>query len=342
MVVDLAWDMQLSATQLWQREQLLLTVTVQAPDAFAQLKTDKLVIPSMEVVPFPAVRETNVAGQTHLTRHWQLYPHSAGKQTLQLPAMRYYLNGGTREKWQPPLQTLEVNPLPPYLPPTLPIGAVSIDSHIAPSGILRPHSLAYWHISLHSTAVTTAQFPPLLKQLQTTHDLVVLPAKVTATTDKATGIFRLDYRIPVKAKSSGRLALPNLQWHWFDPKTARLEKVQYKPYRPWVLALWQQIMMLLSGGLVFGLSGYVLLKRGLRTYRRWWSKYRLLQQVRGIDNDPLLYSTMLDCAKAHGWAENFSLRQWLTAWQQCYGKHNNVQQAVLAYEKRQFDDHQHK
>jgi hypothetical protein len=193
--------------------------------------------------------------------------------------------------------------------------------------------LAYWHISLHSSAVTTTQFPSLLKHLQATSGLDVLPAKITINSDKATGEFRLDYRIPIKPKTSGRLALPTLQWHWFDPQTARLEHVQYEPPRPWVLAWWQQIIVLLSSVVLLLAGGYSLTKRSLVYYRRWRSKQQVLQQLR---TDTLSNEVMAMCAKEHGWADNFSLRQWLDAWRQCYGENQLLQDAVLAYEKKQF------
>lgn len=335
MVADLAWDIQLSATQVWQREQIILEVTVPTSDPFARLKADKVVIPSMEVIALPARRETTKTGQEQLSIRWQFYSHTSGKQTIQLPVIRYYLNGGTRQKWLPPLQTIEVQALPPYLPPTLPVGAVSISSHIVPSGILRPNSLAYWHISLHSTTVTTAQFPALLKQLKASSDLDVLPAKISLNSDTATGVFQLDYRIPIKPKTSGHLDLPSLQWHWFDPQTARLEQIHYEPARPWVLALWQQILLLLGSGMFLLAVGYPLIKRGLKYYRRWQSKQHVLQQLR---TDTLSYETMEACAKTHDWADNFSLRQWLEAWRQCYGENQLLQDAVLAYEKRQFSN----
>ncbi len=333
MVADLAWDIQLSATQVWQHEQITLEVTVPTSDPFARLKADKVVIPSMEVITLPARRETTKTGQEQLRLRWQLYPHTSGKQTIQLPVIRYYLNGGTRQKWLPPLQTIEVQALPPYLPPTLPVGSVAISSHIEPSGILRPDSLAYWHISLHSTTVPTTQFPALLKQLKASSDLDVLPAKISVKSDTATGEFRLNYRIPLKPKTSGRLALPDLQWHWFDPKTARLEQMHYEPSRSWVLAFWQQILLLLSSGILLLAGAYPLIKRGLIYYRHWRSKQQVLRQLR---TDTLSYEVMKACAKTHGWADNFSLQQWLDAWQQCYGENQLLQDAVLAYEKRRF------
>ena len=337
MVADLTWDIHLSDVQVWQREQIILQVTVDAPDPFALLKADKLVIPNMEVIALPARRDKKNDGTEQLSMRWQLYPHTSGKQSIQLPLMRYYLNGGTRKKWFPPLQSIEVQALPPYFPPTLPVGEVSINSHIVPNGILQPDSLAYWHISLHSTIVTTAQFPPLLKQLRATDGLEVFPAKISINTDKATGKFRLDYRIPIKPKSSGRLDLPDLQWHWFDPQTARLEKAHYEPLRPWVLALWQQILLWLISGLSLLAGGYQLLKWSGYYYRRWWRKYQVLQQLKQPINDTLLHKTRVAWAIEQGLSDNLSIRQWLAKWQQCYGENQGLQRALLDDEERRFN-----
>lgn len=338
MVADLAWDLELSAHQVWQREQMTLSVSVQAPDEFALLKTDTLQIPSMEIIPLASSQTPLANGNTKLTLNWQLYPHTAGKQMIQIPVMRYYLNGGTRAKWQPPAQAIDVQALPPYFPPTLPVGEVSITSNIVPNGILRPDSLAYWHISLQSRHVTSAQFPALLKQLQASQYVDVLPARITMNSDQATGHFQLDYRIPFKPKASGRLDLPTLQWHWFDPNTARLEKVRHQPPHSWVLAQWQQILLLLSSGLTLLLGIFYLGKHSKRYYRRWQSRQQVLKQLHATDKtmDTHIRHTMQHCAKQHGWQENLTIRQWLDAWQQYYGQDQRLEQALLAYEQRRF------
>ena len=161
-----------------------------------------LVVEGMQVKALPLRQDE----KTHtLSLRWQLYPHSSGKQLIKLPPVRYYLYGGTKAKWQAPVQTINVQALSPYIPPTLPVGKVEIESFIEPQGILSPGSLAYWHVSLHSKTVATEQFPPLLKQLHNSVGLDVLPAKVSANFDLASGEYQLDYFIPLKPKASGVL-----------------------------------------------------------------------------------------------------------------------------------------
>ncbi len=333
---DLPWQIHLSDAEVWQREQVVVEVSVKASDPFALLKTDKLVIPGMQVKALPLINDE----KTHLlTLRWQLYPHSSGKQQIKLPPIRYYLYGGTRAKWQPPVQTIEVRALPPYMPPTLPVGRVSIQSTIEPEGVLKPDSLAYWHITLHSKTVPSGQFPAILKQLRSTKGLDVLPAKVTVNPNQGDAGFQLDYVIPVKAKRSGKLNLPKLQWHWFNPENARLERVSYQAPRPWVLALWEKILLLLGGILVSVLGLFYLFKKGFQRLKRWKSKRKvcnILQQNADDYDLAEIQKSLIECAKTHQWPTKFSVRQWLSFWQNQYGENLRLEHYLNHYEEKKF------
>lgn len=202
---DLPWTIQLEDAQVWQRERTTLTVVVETTDRFATLEAS---LPRIEGVDVQAIPATNAAsttsGKRTLRIAWQLSPHTSGTQHIQLPAIRYNLNGRDAAQWQPPAQTLEVQALPPYLPPTTPVGNVAIESRIEPSGWLQPEHLAYWHISLHSDAVSTAQFPPILKQMHSS-GVELFPAKVEKTGGEV-GQYRLDYHIPFKAQRSAAVS----------------------------------------------------------------------------------------------------------------------------------------
>jgi len=333
---DLPWQVHVSANQVWQRQQIVVEVSVKAPDPFALLKTDKLMVDGMEVKALPLTQDAKT--QT-LSLRWQLYPHGSGKQQIKLPPVRYYLFGGTKATWQAPVQTVNVQPLPPYMPPTLPVGQVGIESFIEPEGILTPGSLAYWHVSLHSKTVTTGQFPPLLKQLHKSVDIDVLPAKVSTNFDLASGEYQLDYLIPLKPKVSGRLDLPELQWHWFNPETARLEKQQYQPPRPWVLALWEKIALLMAAGILFGAGFFIVIKNGYRHFRRWRCKRRVfnvLQQNSDNLNEHKIRKALQDCARAHNWPAALSTRQWLSRWEKHYGENLQLHDYLFQYDKKRF------
>lgn len=334
MVADLPWTIQLEDAQVWQRERTTLTVEVQSTDRFATLEASLPRIEGVDVQALPATNEAGADGKRVLRLSWQLSAHTPGTQTLQLPLIRYNLNGRDAAQWQPPLQTLEVQALPPYLPPTTPVGKVQIESHIEPSGVLQPQHLAYWHVSLHSDTVNTAQFPPILKQVKNTHGVEVFPATVRAVREPP--LQRLDYRIPFKAQGSGTLDLPTLQWHWFDPATGRLEQVTYSPPRPWVLGwVWHGVsgvfsLLAVLAGLGFGV------KLAGKHWRRWRSKQRMLQALQPPDSPQKVRNAMRDCAATHGWAENLSLAQWLSCWEQHYGAADHLRIQLQALERSRF------
>lgn len=334
-LTDLPWTIQLEDTQVWQRERTTLMVEVQSSDRFASLEASLPRIDGVDVQAIPASNEATAGGKRLLRLGWELFPHTPGKQAIQLPSIRYNLNGRDAALWQPPAQTLEVNPLPPYLPPTLPVGKVHIQSRIEPDGILQPGHLAYWHVSLHSDAVTTAQFPPILKQVQVAQGVEIFPANVTQPAAGA-GQFRLDYRIPFKPKGNGKLALPVLQWHWFDPASGRLEQVQHEPPRPWVLGwVWRGMLAILAG-LLFLIAGNWLIQKGIHAYRCWHSYQQLRHCLQTGANVPMVRQAMRDCAYAHGWPVNLSVRQWLAYWETHYGNAYPLQPTLLEFEGKQF------
>lgn len=336
MVADLAWQIQLEDAHVWQRERTLLTVEVRSTERFASLEASLPRIAGVDVQALPAINEAGTDGKRVLRLVWQLSAHTPGKQTITLPVIRYNLNGRDAAQWQPPPQTLEVQALPPYLPPTTPVGKVAIESRLEPSGWLQPGYLAYWHISLSSDAVNTAQFPPLLRQMQSS-GVELFPAKVEKAT-RDDGRYRLDYRIPFKPQNSGKLDLPTLHWHWFDPDTGRLEQVQYEPPRPWVLGwVWRGVLGL-SSALVLLASLWFAVKKGKRQWRQWHSKRQVLQALQGEVDVATVGQALRDCALAHGWPwpENMSTRQWLRHWQQRYGEDANLFTQVQAWEARRY------
>lgn len=332
---DLPWGIHLHETEVWQREPTVLMVEVTSSDRFATLEASPPRIDGVDVQAIPASNVASADGKRLLRIGWTLFPHTPGTQQVTLPPIRYNLNGRDAMQWQAPPQTLAVKPLPPYLPPTTPVGKVTIESHIEPVGWLQPGHLAYWHIRLHSDAVTAAQFPPILKQVQAAQGVETFPATVGQGA-QGEGMFRLDYRIPFKPQGNGRLDLPTLQWHWFDPASGRLEQVQYEPPRPWVLGwVWRSVAGLFSV-LVLLASLLVIARQGRQYGWQWRSKRRVLQALQQGADVQTVAQARRQCAQAHGWPENLGNRQWLQRWQQRYGENTGLSAQMQAWEARRY------
>ncbi|MDD5395389.1 MAG: hypothetical protein PHE17_20385 [Thiothrix sp.] len=333
---DLAWTIKLEDAHVCQRERTTLTVAVETTDRFATLEAS---LPRIEGVDVQALPVTNEASTTNgkrvLRLAWQLSAYTPGTQQIQLPAIRYNLNGRDAAQWQPPTQTLEVEALPPYLPPTLPVGKVSIESRIEPNGWLQPGHFAYWRVSLHSNTVATAQFPPILKQIQSNGNVETFPA-IIGQSGLADGQFHLEYRIPFKPQSNGKLDLPVLHWHWFNPDTNRLEQVQHRPPRPWVMAWLWRGMLGLTGSLLLLAGVFLVGKIGKQRLQRPLLKQRVLQALRENTNPQAVQQAMRNCAIAHSWPENFSAQQWLQQWELHYGTNPMLQAILHKYEAGRF------
>lgn len=338
MVADLSWSIHLEDAEVWQRERTVLMVEVHSRDRFANLEASLPRIDGVDVQTIPASNEAGADGQRVLRIGWALFAYTPGAQTLQLPPIRYHLNGRDVTQWQAPAQTLMVQALPPYLPPTIPVGKVAIESRIEPAGWLQPDHLAYWHVRLHSDAVSSAQFPPILKQMQGVDGVEILPAKVERAA-QANGVFRLDYQIPFKPQGNGRLALPVLKWHWFDPDSGRLEQVEYQPPRPWVVAwIWRVVLGFTASSLL--LAGlFIAGKVGSRHVRQWRSKRKVVQALLQGADLQTVRDAMRACAITHGWSSNFSIGQWLQRWEQRYGVNAALRLALQRLAAEQFGQH---
>jgi hypothetical protein len=143
---------------------------------------------------------------------------------------------------------------------------------------------------------------------------------------------RLAYRIPFKPQGNGRLGLPTLSWHWFDPNTGRLEQVQYIPPKPWVLSGGWRVTLGGLGSLLL-LAGLWRIGRFVRHYlRRWQAKQQVWRALRQNAEPQVVRRALYGCAVAHGWPTNFSMGRWLQQWEQQYGENLHLRAALLYHE----------
>lgn len=337
MVADLAWDLNFSDTHVWQREAVIVEVSVQSSNKFSRLQAENFTLTGSTVTALPLrVEKTKENGDYRLSLRWRITPHGVGQKTIQLPRIRYSLNGANRVKWLPSAKVIDVKALPPYFPPTLPIGEVKISSHIEPEGLLTPDTLAYWHINLQSDYVTPEQFPPLLKQIKSNDSFERFPAALSVNTSFETGSFKQDYLIPIKPKNNGRLDLPTLEWHWFNPDNARLQKLQYQPPSTFVLSkLWQVIISFFLSTIALT-ALYRFSTYSYHAYQRWISRRKLRKALTHPNHQTAIRNAMMQCAVKHNWPTIFSIKQWLANWENTYGQDECLQDAIQKFEESCF------
>ncbi len=265
---------QLSSATPWVRQQVLLTMEVITPEPHASLRLDPPSLPGVEVVPLPPSSEpvqTAAGPRTRLRAGWALFPLAPGAYRLDLPPVHYRLDGGTRRLFPLGPVELAVRPLPPYVPPTMPVGRVALASRLEPAGLLHKDHLAHWHLTVSAPAVPAPWLPPVLRALKSGPALRYLPAQsVLETSPDGSGVHALaEHTVPFRPLADGRLALPQLEVQYFDPDSGRLERVVHVPPRPLVLGIparWAAV------ALVATLLAWALPRLWHRGRARWQSR----------------------------------------------------------------------
>ena len=118
-------DWKFTSPEVWQREQILVSLTLTTPEKYASIKLAKQTIDGIEITPLAVNREWvegDQAGRSRITAGWSLLPLKPGNIEIDLPAIEYHLNGVVRRVFYLPKTKLTIRPLAPYLPATIPVG----------------------------------------------------------------------------------------------------------------------------------------------------------------------------------------------------------------------------
>ena len=225
-----------SAQQVWQRQQVLITLEVITDDPFSRLEVDSFKQQGFSIIPFDLQRvEANK--QTTLTLKWAVFPFVSGKHLLQLPRVRYRPNSGRKQTLALETPVLTVRRLPVYVPPTMPVGNIELASYWDEDWLVSTGELLEWKVKVIGNGVVEQTMPPLSRQLTSNQSAKILLLKSTKSTLKTeTGISHQKlYTVPLKASKSGLLNLPNITVQYFEPSSGKLEKALLKP--PIIIAL---------------------------------------------------------------------------------------------------------
>lgn len=329
--ISLHWS--LSSSEAWQREQILVSLKITTPEEYATIKLAKPAVNGFEVNPLPVYRKwikEKENGQSIITTGWSLLPLKPGKLTIDLPAIEYHLNGVTRRTFYLPKINLTIRPLPSYLPPTIPVGKIEIETSVTPDGMLKTGELAYWNVSIKSTSLTPYWLPPLLRQVKSDDTIQFYPANSQRSTrpDSIGVNGRVEHTVPFKTRKNGTTVLPDLKTLYFDPTTGKLETVIHKNER------------LISSGTAVRLlapltfAAFVLYLSFLLS--RYWNKriryakqrQSALSLMRKASTAADLVTGLRQLGSVEGWPSNITLSEWLKHCQDNYKCDNKLEQLL--------------
>lgn len=308
-----------SSASVWARQQVIVQVEITTPDRFASLHVDPVDVPGFEAIPLPPSRQhANSGGEarTVLRAGWALFALTAGSRSVALPPIKYRLGGKFQRVYYLPHVQLDVQALPPYLPPVIPVGRVSMTSTLESPGLLNTGEVAYWNLTLSGDALPPHWLPPVLRQIKPGDRLDILPAESrrTATPDNKGVHGRTVHQIPVKPLANGWLALPQIRIQYFDPDSGRLVTVAHAPPAAFVLSTaWRFTLGALFVLLAFVIGARLLrYLRGRLHYRR--KRREALECLADAQDTPGLRRALAMLADAEDWPGNQSISAWAVRW----------------------------
>lgn len=331
-----------SAQSVWQRQQVLITLTVKTDDPFSRLEIDDFHQKGFVISPFEQQR-IEKDNTVLLIMKWVIFPFISGKHTLQLPEILYRPNGGRKQPLDLKALSLQVRKLPVYVPPTMPVGGIRLQSQWEESWLTTPHNLLEWQIQVDGKGVVQQTMPPITRQLISTPSLQFLPTQNTHELIRLDqGInSQLKYKIPLKMTRSGKLNFPSIKVQFFEPISGKLQTAQLTPpfvlsINKWVLGL--LILLILASFSIFLIFLFRVLRKRLI---RFAQRKRALKQLAQAVNYQQIRDALNQFSIAHGWQENGSLTSFLANWKNTFGNNptlSNVFDKLQAHEFSKNND----
>ena len=235
----LNWEV--SKTKAWQREAILVQVQLVTSDYSAHIKLDNIKQQQYisktlhtETIKLPDGRYQHQSG-------WVIHSIEAGLQTLALPVIRYQLSGSDRRRFHLPLLDLNIQALPTYLPPILPIGKLDIDSQIIKSDSNKP----VWNIQINTSGLIPYGVPGLDSQLSDINkqDIanIKLYSKQYMDNDKHDNQYNYETPLPEWLMPIGQDI--QIRLRYFNPDSGRLEEITHSLSRAWTMPAWAWVLL---------------------------------------------------------------------------------------------------
>jgi len=313
---QISFDWSLSSSSAWQREQIMIFLTITTPEEYANIKLVKQAVDGIELTPLPVKREwikEKNNGQSKITTGWSLLPLQSGNLNIDLPAVEYILSGVKRRTFYLPKIKLAIRPLPTYLPPTIPVGEVLIETAVRPNGMLSTDELAYWNLSIKSSSLTPYWLPPLLRQVKSDNHIQFYPAnsKRSVHPGRTGANGRVDHTIPFKPLKNGFTCLPDLKIQYFDPAIGKLETVRHKTDCSISSGTATRILLSLTLAAFVLFLSTIMFQYWLRRISYSRRRQSVLALIRRASTEKDLLAGIRQLASVEGWPSNITLSEWL-------------------------------
>ena len=253
-----------------------------------------------------------------------------GQLTLELPHLEYSVSGVSRKQFYFPKRKIDIKRLPLYLPPTIPVGIVKIQSKLPSTRLLKSDSIYYWNIELSGALNNTYQLPAILRQIKSNNHIKFLPAdsrrsNITST-NNLTSIAH--HSIPFKVLNSSFLKLPDIKLQYFDPVSGKIEDVFYISDYILVLSIfWRSVF----GAFMILILVYITKLISKKWQRFKFSKYKREQALKLLkeeNNIIRLRESIRLFSESEFWPKNLTISDWGKFWSGKYQTNNDFEEFI--------------
>ncbi len=307
----------LSKTTVWQREQIVMTLKVISKDTLSRLGSEQFSQNGFDIVAYKQ-ELVEKDEQLHLTLKWLIFPFIEGEHPLTLPDIHYRPNSGRAIKLEIPTQIIQVKALPIYIPPTMPVGKVTLESDWKNGWLISSKKLLEWNLWVSSSQVTKQTLPAVSRLIKSNSSLQILPLKRHLKTFKKGGgvLYKQNYEIPFKATSQGILVLPEIGLSYFDPELGQIRKVTLNSPFVLVLNTWQIMLLGLVLLLLFIFISLKLLPIITKKLEQRALRKKALILLSTATNYQQAKTALSQFAQSKDWQANTSLDQFAVQCQQ--------------------------
>ena len=291
-------------TSLWQRQQLTLTASITTPSKFARIEIDDFAQAGIEAYKIPTTTVKLDNGQYKLTSGWHLYPLTAGKHHLFPPSVNYRLSGKIQRRFFPDDISINVKQLPSYIPPLMPVGKLSIDSHVTPDNT--------WDIRFSSTKILPTTLASLSVPLTNIADITF--GEVTSD------LVENNYyqHLPLQFKHSGLYTLPEFSIKYFNPENGKIEAQHSSEITVLFIAPWLKIVLLLIVAFILYKLIILVINKISAIIVHKKIKNRIIHRSLNARSPYELHDILKQYAAHLRWGNNLPLSRWLTCWSEHY------------------------
>ncbi len=315
----------------YERQQLIIHTTLISKESSARLSVKgKSEIDGFKSTPLNFKRIKNTDGTYLLQIGWALSAIKSGVLKLELPPVTYSVSGVSRKQYYLPIKKLNIQALPSYLPPTIPVGKVTIKSESVNTNILQTNVLSYWNLSINGALNNAYNLPPVLRQIISNKQFSFLPIdseRNTKATDSSL-FSTVNYSIPFKALQSGFVTLPEIEIQYFDPHDAKLKSIIHRSEEIFVLSFIWRIFIALA---IF----FILFYAGRKIYEVWQrhiyshnKRILAFEKLHGTKDIKGTREAIILITEAEYWPKNITISQWAKLWKDKYQVSNSFEEFI--------------